>query len=101
MKLFILKELISSLLYSKVRTVFGVLGILFGVVSLVLIVAAIEGSSLQAKKVIEKLGPDSVLIVSGSVKRGPRSSFQNLSLKDVSQIQKLEGIFALTYGIVK
>ncbi len=95
------KEIILSLLHSKIRTAFAVLGILFGVVSLVLIVAAIEGSSQQAKKVIEKLGPDSVLIVSGSIGKGPRSSFQNLTLKDVKEIGRLEGIFALTYGIVK
>jgi len=95
------KEVLLSLLHNKVRTAFAVLGILFGVVSLILIVAAIEGSSLQAKKVIEKLGPDSVLIVSGSIEKGPRSSFQNLTLKDVKEIGKLEGIFALTYGIVK
>ncbi|ADU96849.1 ABC transporter permease [Thermovibrio ammonificans] len=96
-----LRELILSLTYNKVRTAFAVLGILFGVVSLILVVAAIEGSSLQARKVIEKLGPDSVLIVSGSVGKGPRSGFQNLSLEDVKEIGKLEGIFALTYGIVK
>jgi len=95
------KEVLLSLLHSKVRALFAVLGILFGVVSLVLIVAAIEGSSLQAKKVIEKLGPDSVLIISGSIEKGPRSSFQNLTLKDVEEIGRLEGIFALTYGIVK
>jgi putative ABC transport system permease protein len=98
---FYLKELLLSLLHNKVRTLFAVLGILFGVVSLILVVAAIEGSTLQAKKVIEKLGPDSVLIVSGSVGKGPRSGFQNLSLEDVKEISKLEGIFALTYGIVK
>ena len=96
-----LREVLHSLLYNRVRTAFAVLGILFGVVSLILIVAAIEGSSEEAKKVIEKLGPDSVLIVSGSIKKGPRSSFQNLTLKDVREIGRLEGIFALTYGIVR
>ncbi len=98
---FKLRETVYSLLYNRARSLFAVFGILFGVVSLVLVVAAIEGSSLQARKVIEKLGPDSVLIVSGSIKKGPRSGFQNLTLKDVREIGKLEGIFALTYGIVK
>ncbi|WP_457681809.1 ABC transporter permease [Thermovibrio sp.] len=101
MELFKLKEAFLSLIHEKVRTLFSVSGIVFGVLSVVLIVAAVEGSSLQAKKVIEKLGPDSVLIVSGSIKEGPRASFQNLTLKDVREIGKLEGIFALTYGIVK
>ncbi|MEO2083456.1 MAG: ABC transporter permease, partial [Desulfurobacteriaceae bacterium] len=86
---------------NKVRTFFAILGILFGVVSLILIVAAIEGSNLQANRVIKKLGPDSVLIVSGAIGKGPKGRLRNLSLKDVREISKLEGIFALTYGIVK
>ena len=101
MRGFIFKDLLLSLLHNKLRTLFALLGVLFGVVSLVLIVAAIEGSSLLANRVIEKLGPDSVLIVSGSIKKGPRSGFQNLTLEDVREIGKLEGIFALTYGVVK
>jgi len=101
MKLFWVKGALLSLVHSKARALFSILGIVFGVVSLVLIVSAIEGSSLQARRVIEKLGPDSVLLVSGSIGKGPRSSFQNLTLQDVQEIGRLEGIFALTYGIVK
>ena len=101
MRDFLFKDLFLSLVHNKLRTFFALLGILFGVVSVVLIVAAIEGSSLLANRVIEKLGPDSVLIVSGSIKKGPRSGFQNLTLEDVKEIEKLEGIFALTYGVVK
>ena len=101
MRYFLLKELLLSLAHNKLRTLFAVLGILFGVVSVVLIVAAVEGSSLMANRVIEKLGPDSVLIVSGSIKKGPRRSFRNLTLKDLREIEKLEGIFALTYGVFK
>jgi len=96
-----LRDLIFSLLYSKVRTLFALLGIIFGVSSVVLIVSAIEGSNLQANRVIKKLGPDSVLIISGSIGKGPRGLVRNLSLSDVKEIGRLEGIFALTYGIVR
>jgi putative ABC transport system permease protein len=96
-----LKDLLASLIHGKLRTVFAVLGIVFGVSSLVLIVSAIKGSTLQARKVIERLGPDSVLIVSGAIGKGPRGRTRNLSLDDVRDISKLEGIYALTYGIVK
>ncbi|TCK05282.1 ABC transporter permease [Phorcysia thermohydrogeniphila] len=96
-----LRDLVFSLLHNKVRTLFALLGIVFGVSSVVLIVSAIEGSSLQANRVIKKLGPDSVLIVSGSIGKGPRGLFRNLGLSDVKEIERLEGIFALTYGIVK
>ncbi|ADY73054.1 protein of unknown function DUF214 [Desulfurobacterium thermolithotrophum DSM 11699] len=98
---FFVKDLILSLFYSKTRTFFALLGIVFGVSSVVLIVSAIEGSNLQANRVIKKLGPDSVLIVSGSIGSGPRGRTNNLELKDVKKISHLEGIFALTYGIVK
>jgi len=96
-----LKDLLSSLVHGKLRTVFAILGIVFGVSSLVLIVSAIKGSNLLADKVINKLGPDSVLIVSGSIGKGPRGRTRNLSLQDVRDISKLEGIYALTYGIIK
>ncbi len=101
MKGFKLKEIFQSLIHNKLRTLFATLGIVFGVSSLVLIVSAIEGSSLQANKVIKRLGPDSVLIVSGAIGKGPRGRLRNLELKDLKKISKLEGIFALTYGIVK
>ncbi len=96
-----LKDLLASLVHGKLRTVFAVLGIVFGVSSLVLIVSAIKGSNLLANKVISRLGPDSVLIVSGAIGKGPRGRTRNLSLDDVRDISKLEGIYALTYGIVK
>ena len=96
-----LRDIICSLLHNKVRTVFALLGIVFGVSSVVLIVSAIEGSNLQANRVIKKLGSDSVLIVSGSIGKGPRGSVKNLELSDVKEIGRLEGIFALTYGIFK
>ena len=96
-----LKDLLASLIHGKLRTVFAVLGIVFGVSSLVLIVSAIKGSNLLADRVINKLGPDSVLIVSGAIGKGPRGRTRNLSLDDVRDISKLEGIYALTYGIVK
>jgi len=96
-----LKDLLSSLIYNKLRTFFALLGIVFGVSSVVLIVSAIEGSNLQANKVIKKLGPDSVFIISGAIGKGPRGVTKNLELSDVKEISRLEGIFALTYGIVK
>ncbi|SNR70714.1 ABC transporter permease [Desulfurobacterium atlanticum] len=96
-----IKDLINSLYHNKVRTFFALLGIVMGVASLVLIVAAIQGSTLRARKVIEALGPDSIFIVSGRMGAGPRMRTMVLSMKDVREIGRLEGIFALTYGLVK
>ncbi len=96
-----IKDLIYSLYQNKVRTLFALLGIIMGVASLVLIVAAIQGSTLRARKIIEALGPDSIFIVSGKMGAGPRMRTMVLSMKDVKEIERLEGIFALTYGLVK
>jgi len=96
-----LKDIINALTFNKIRTAFSLLGIIMGISSLVLIVSSIEGSTLRANKVIKKLGPDSVLILSGSIKSGPRRKMRNLTFKDVKEISKLDGIFALTYGLIK
>ncbi|WP_297446151.1 ABC transporter permease [Desulfurobacterium sp.] len=95
------KDLFSSLYHNKVRTAFALLGIVMGVASLVLIVAAIQGSTLRARKIIQKLGPDSIFIVSGKMGAGPRHRTMTLTMEDVREISRLEGIFALTYGLIK
>ncbi len=96
-----LKDVLNALTFSKVRTAFSLLGIIMGISSLVLIVSAIDGSTLRAKKVISKLGPDSVLILSGSIKSGPRRRMRNLTFEDVKQISKIDSTFAITYGLIK
>jgi len=96
-----LKDVLNALTFSKVRTAFSLLGIIMGISSLVLIVSAIDGSTLRAKKVISKLGPDSVLILSGSIKSGPRRRMRSLTFEDVKQISKIDSTFAITYGLIK
>ena len=96
-----LKDVLNALTFSKVRTAFSLLGIIMGISSLVLIVSAIDGSTLRAKKVISKLGPDSVLILSGSIKSGPRRRMRNLTFEDVKQISKIDSTLAITYGLIK
>ncbi len=100
MKLF-LKDIFYCLKGNVLRTLFALLGMIMGVASVVLIVSAIEGSTLLARKIIKKLGPDAVFIVSGSIGQGPRHSEMTLTMKDVKMISKIDGIFALTYGIVR
>ncbi len=96
-----LKDIVNALTFNKIRTAFSLFGIIMGISSLVLIVSAIQGSTLRANRVIKKLGPDSILILSGSIKKGPRRKMRNLTINDVKELEKLDGIFALTYGIIK
>ena len=97
----VLIDLFRSLSFNKFRTFLAVLGISMGISSVVLIVSAVRGSSLRANKIISKLGSDFVLVVSGSIKHGPRMGISNLSLSDARDISKLGGIFDLTYGTIK
>ncbi|NPA57811.1 MAG: FtsX-like permease family protein [Aquificae bacterium] len=73
----------------KLRTLFSLLGIAFGIASLSIIVAAVEGSYHRAYQTIEVFGPESILIFSGA--RGERSVRQRrktLTLKDIQFLKQ-------------
>ncbi|BCD60974.1 putative ABC transport system permease protein [Nitratiruptor sp. YY08-14] len=99
---FYLRDLFAFLLFYKGRTLFALLGIILGIASLVFIVAAIEGSQLKAKKIIDMLGSDTILIRSSF---GSRVSFRHIPMKlDIHQynlIKKIDGIKSLDYFYVK
>ncbi len=99
---FYLRDLISFLFFYKGRTLFALLGIVLGIASLVFIVAAIEGSQLKAKKIIQMLGSNTVLIRSSF---GSRISFRHIPMKLTMEqyrlIKKIEGIESLDYFYVK
>ncbi|BAF70779.1 ABC transporter permease [Nitratiruptor sp. SB155-2] len=99
---FYLRDLFAFLFFYKGRTLFALLGIVLGIASLVFIVAAIEGSQLKAKKIIDMLGSDTILIRSSF---GSRVSFRHIPMKlDIHQynlIKKIDGIKSLDYFYVK
>jgi len=72
----------------KLRTFFSLLGIAFGIASLSIIVAAVEGSYHKAYQTIEVFGPESILIFSGS--RGERSIRQRRKTLTMADIRFLK-----------
>ncbi|BCD63009.1 putative ABC transport system permease protein [Nitratiruptor sp. YY08-26] len=97
-----LRDLFSFLFFYKGRTLFALFGIILGIASLVFIVATIEGSQLKAKRIINMLGSDTILIRSSF---GSRVSFRHvpmkLTMKHYNLIKKIEGISSLDYFYVK
>ena len=99
--MFLVKDVVLSVLESKIRSFFAVFGIIFGTASVVLIVCAVKGSSLQASRVIKKLGTDAVLVISGSIAKGPRFALRRLDEEDVKLAEKIPGVKELSYGVMK
>ncbi len=99
---FYLRDTFSFLLFYKGRTLFALLGIILGIASLVFIVAAIEGSQLKARRIINMLGSDTILIRSSF---GSRISFRHipmkLTIKQYRAIERIEGISSVDYFYVK
>jgi putative ABC transport system permease protein len=94
-----LNDVLKSLLFSKSRTLFALLGIIMGISSLVFIVAAIDGSGKKAEDVIKRLGPDSVLIFGGNRNSNIRVRPKIITLEHYNLISKIDNIKSHTFGI--
>ncbi len=62
----IIKSSVRATLSYKLRTFFSLLSVAMAIASIILIVAAVEGAYKKALEIIERFGPDSVLVLSGS-----------------------------------
>lgn len=93
-------DVIRSLSHSWARTAFALLGIVMGIASLVFIVAAIEGSSSKANDAIRKMGSDSILLFAGGRPSALRKIPKVLTFDHVRDLSRLEGTFALAYGMI-
>ncbi len=84
-----LKQSFNAVVSYKIRTFFSILGIAFGIASLTIIVAAVEGSYNRAYQIIDVFGPESILIFSGSrEERGIRQRKKTLTMDDIQYLKK-------------
>ncbi|MBK3331884.1 FtsX-like permease family protein [Persephonella atlantica] len=84
-----LKQSFVAVKAYKLRTFFSVLGIAFGVASLTVIVASVQGSYYRAYEIIDVFGPESILIFSGSrEERGIRQRKKTLTMDDIQYLKK-------------
>ena len=85
----LLKQSIIAVKEYKLRTLFSLLGIAFGVASLSIIVASVEGSYHRAYQTIRVFGPESILIFGGSrEERGIRHRRKTLTLNDIKYLKQ-------------
>lgn len=94
-------DVAKSLKHSKARALFAILGVIMGIASLVFIVAAIDASSAKSKETIEKLGPDSILAFSSPPAGQFRRPTRILTFEHVKELQRLDKVASVTYGIQK
>lgn len=72
----------------KLRSVFVVLGVAFGIASLTLIVTAVDGANKKALEIVDMFGPDSALVFGGNFrKRAVGMRTLTLSKDDAARIE--------------
>ncbi len=85
----IFKEAFLAVKAYKLRTFFSVLGISFGIASLSIIVASVEGAFQRAYKIIDAFGPESIIIFGGKEEnKGVRIRVKTLTMADLKALKK-------------
>ena len=79
----------------KLRSLFVMLGVAFGIASLTLIVTAVDGANKTAVQLVEMFGPDAVIVFGGNIKkRAVGERLQTLTEDDARSIrQSLPGAY--------
>ncbi|RMD46695.1 MAG: FtsX-like permease family protein [Aquificota bacterium] len=84
----LLKESFLAVKAYKLRTFFSVLGISFGIASLSIIVASVEGAFDRAYRIIDVFGPESIIIFGGKEEnKGVRVRIKTLTMADLKAIK--------------
>lgn len=97
-----ISSIIKALRHGILKTLFAVFAITFGISSIVFIIAAIQGSNLQAKKIIELLGPNSIFVRSGfGGKHAIRRLTYRLTMEDFRLVSKVIGVKSSAYMMLK
>ena len=97
-----LSSVFKALRQGLLKTIFAVCGVSFGIASIVFIIAAIEGSNLQAKNIIELLGPNSIFVRSGfGGKHSVRRLTYRLDMEDFRILKRVMGVTGCAYIMLK
>ncbi len=95
-------SVIKALKQGVLKTLFATVAISFGISSIVFIIAAIEGSNLQARNIIELLGPNSIFVRSGfGGKKAIRRLTYRLSIEDFKLVRKVIGVKDCAFMLLK
>ncbi len=89
---------IGTILKHKMRAFLIILSIVVGIATLTVIVALTQGMNKQIMNQIQNFGPDAIVVHSGGGKiRGPSTASEaNLTRKDISAIENIDGVKLVT-----
>ncbi len=89
-----LEETIKILYYYRSRVIFSFSGVALGILSICVIVTTIDGANRKAYEIFEALGPDAIMIFSGSERqRTARERVNTLTIYDADSLQRIGGIY--------
>jgi len=89
-----LEETLKILYYYKSRVAFSFSGVALGILSICVIITTIDGANKKAYEIFESLGPDSIIVFSGSERqRTARERVNTLTVGDADLLQKIGGIY--------
>jgi len=89
-----LEETIKILYYYRSRVIFSFSGVALGILSICVIITTIDGANKKAYEIFEALGPDSIMIFSGSERqRSARERVSTLTVSDADLLQRIGGIY--------
>ena len=89
-----LEETIKILYYYRSRVIFSFSGVALGILSICVIITTIDGANKKAYEIFEALGPDSIMIFSGSERqRSARERASTLTVSDADLLQRIGGIY--------
>ena len=89
-----LEETLKILYYYRGRVVFSFSGVALGILSICVIVTTIDGANKKAYEIFEALGPDSIMVFSGSERqRSARIRLNTLTVMDADLLERIGGIY--------
>lgn len=79
----------------RLRSLFVILGVAFGIASLTLIVTSVDGANRMAREMVEMFGPDAAFVIGGNIrKRAVGMRTRTLTMSDVRRLrQSLPGVY--------
>lgn len=96
-----MRETLKVVYHYRMRTVFSLLGVAFGILSICVIVTTIDGANRKAYEIFEALGPNSITVFSGGEReRATRQRFHTLKSEDADGVATIDGVYELVQGFV-
>ncbi len=86
--------MLKILYYYRGRVLFSLSGVALGILSICIIVTTIDGANRKANQIFETMGPDSVMVFSGSERqRQARDRTNTITVADAEVLARISGVY--------